>query len=207
MTPKPKGIAARAGHWSARHRKTAIFGWLAAVVIVFMVGQSLGQKAPDRSESLNGESRRATQVFDDAGFPEKSGEMVLVQSKNATASDPAFKAAVADVTKTVSAQKIVTNVTKPQISKDKHSALVQFDLKGDPETADDARRAGAGRHRRGRQAPSGAGHRAVRRRVDDQGPRREVGRGGRQLDDADLRLDPGDPASSCSAPSSPPRFR
>ena len=46
LTPKPKGIAARAGHWSARHRKTAIFGWLAFIVIVFMVGQSLGQKTP-----------------------------------------------------------------------------------------------------------------------------------------------------------------
>ena len=52
MTPKPKGIAARAGHWSARHRKTAIFGWLAFIVIVFMVGQSLGQVKPKDSQSL-----------------------------------------------------------------------------------------------------------------------------------------------------------
>jgi len=137
LTPKPKGIAARAGHWSARHRKTAIFGWLAAIVIIFMVGQSLGQKTPTQSQSLNGDSRKAMTIVDDAGFPEKSGEMVLVQSKSGKASDPAFKAAVADVTKTVSAQKVVTNVVKPQISKDKHSALVQFDLKGDPETADE----------------------------------------------------------------------
>jgi uncharacterized membrane protein YdfJ with MMPL/SSD domain len=137
LTPKPKGIAARAGHWSARHRKTAIFGWLAAIVIVFMVGQSLGQKAPTQSQSLNGDSRTAMAIVDDAGFPDKSGEMVLVQSKSAKANDPAFKAAVADVTKTVSQQKAVTNVAKPQISKDKHSALVQFDLKGDPETADE----------------------------------------------------------------------
>ena len=137
MTPKPKGIAARAGHWSARHRKTAIFGWLAFIVIVFMVGQSLGQVEPKDSQSLNGESRQAAVILDDAGFPEKSGEMVLIQSKSAKANDPAFKAAVADVTKTVSQQKIVTNVAKPQISKDKHSALVQFDLKGDPETAEE----------------------------------------------------------------------
>ena len=102
MTPKPKGIAARAGHWSARHRKTAIFGWLAFIVIVFMVGQSLGQVEPKDSQSLNGESRQAAVILDDAGFPEKSGEMVLVQSKSAKANDPAFKAAVADVTKTVS---------------------------------------------------------------------------------------------------------
>ncbi len=137
MTPKPKGIAARAGHWSARHRKTAIFGWLAAIVIIFMVGQSLGQIEPKDSQSLNGESRTAAEILDTAGFPDKSGEMVLVQSKTAKANDPAFKAALADVTKTVSEQKIVTNVVKPQISKDKHSALVQFDLTGDPETAEE----------------------------------------------------------------------
>ena len=40
--PKPKGIAARAGHWSARHRKTAVFGWLAFILIAFFVGGSLG---------------------------------------------------------------------------------------------------------------------------------------------------------------------
>src|SRR3954454_25384709 len=137
LTPKPKGIAARAGHWSARHRKTAIFGWLAFIAIVFMVGQSLGQKAPKQSQELNGESRQAAMVLDDAGFPKKSGEMVLIQSKRTKASDPAFKAAVADVTKSVSAQQVVTNVTDPQVSKDQHSALVQFDLKGDPETADE----------------------------------------------------------------------
>src|SRR4051794_37213179 len=102
-----------------------------------MVGQSLGQKAPKQSQSLNGESRQAMEILDDAGFPEKSGEMVLVQSKAAKTSDPAFKAAVADVTRTVSQHKVVTNVAKPQTSKDKHSALVQFDLKGDPETADE----------------------------------------------------------------------
>ena len=161
MTPKPKGIAARAGHWSARHRKTAIFGWLAAIVIVFMVGQSLGQKTPTQSQSLNGDSRKAMAIVDDAGFPEKSGEMVLVQSKSAKASDPAFKAAVADVTKTVSAQKVVTNVVKPQISKDKHSALIQFDLKGDPETAEervgpvlDATAAVADRHQAQKKQPN-----------------------------------------------------
>ena len=31
-------LAARMGRWSARHRKTAIFGWLAFVVLAFAVG-------------------------------------------------------------------------------------------------------------------------------------------------------------------------
>jgi uncharacterized membrane protein YdfJ with MMPL/SSD domain len=132
MSSKPKGLAARAGHWSARHRKTAIFGWLAFIVIAFLIGGMLGQKKPTSAMSFDGESRRAEQILEKAGFPETSGEMVLVQSKTASVKDPAFKAAVADVTKTVSAQKNVADVTPALISKDGHSALVQFNITGDP---------------------------------------------------------------------------
>ena len=48
MTPKPKGIAARAGHWSARHRKTAIFGWLGLIIALLFIGGSLGEGAHHR---------------------------------------------------------------------------------------------------------------------------------------------------------------
>jgi uncharacterized membrane protein YdfJ with MMPL/SSD domain len=137
MSMKPKGLAARAGHWSARHRKTAIFGWLAFIVIAFMIGGALGQQKPSQAKSFDGESRRAETILEKAGFPETSGEMVLVQSKTASAKDPAFKAAVADVTKTVSKQKHVADVTPALVSKDGHSALVQFNISGDPEKAVD----------------------------------------------------------------------
>ena len=32
---RPTNLAGRMGRWSAQHRKTAIFGWLAFVVIAF----------------------------------------------------------------------------------------------------------------------------------------------------------------------------
>ncbi|MEA2440153.1 MAG: hypothetical protein QOH76_1577, partial [Thermoleophilaceae bacterium] len=32
---KTRNLAARAGHWSAQHRKIAIFGWIAFVVLSF----------------------------------------------------------------------------------------------------------------------------------------------------------------------------
>ncbi len=137
MTPKPKGIAARAGHWSARHRKTAIFGWLAFIVIAFVIGGAVGQQKPSQSKQFDGESRRAEAILETAGFPEASGEMVLIQSKTATATDKSFKAAIADVSKTVSKQKDVANVTPAITSEDGHSALVQFDIAGDPEKAVD----------------------------------------------------------------------
>jgi uncharacterized membrane protein YdfJ with MMPL/SSD domain len=137
MSTKPKGLAARAGHWSARHRKTAIFGWLAFIVIAFMIGGALGQQKPDAAKSFDGESRRAETILEKAGFPETSGEMVLIQSKSASTKDPAFKAAIKDVSQTVSKQKNVAGVTPAQVSKDGHSALVQFDITGDPEKAID----------------------------------------------------------------------
>jgi uncharacterized membrane protein YdfJ with MMPL/SSD domain len=135
MTPKPKGIAARAGHWSARHRKTAIFGWLGLIIALFMIGGSVGQKQPTAAQKQDGDSRKGMQIYEDAGFEKKTSEMVLVQSKTKTVDDPAFQAAVADVAKSVSKQSVVTNVTSDAVSEDRRSALVQFDLKGDPETA------------------------------------------------------------------------
>jgi len=39
-----RNLAARAGMWSAAHRKTAILGWLAFVLVAVLVGGSVGQQ-------------------------------------------------------------------------------------------------------------------------------------------------------------------
>jgi uncharacterized membrane protein YdfJ with MMPL/SSD domain len=136
------GIAARAGRWSARHRKTAIFGWLAFVAIALVAGMATGTKSPTDAQGYDGEARKAETVLADAGFSDAAGEVVLVQSKTATIKDPAFRAAVTDVERAVAAQPAVTNVVSPldkggEVSKDGHSALVSFDIKGDSEKAVD----------------------------------------------------------------------
>jgi len=33
-----RNVAALAGRWSARHRRTAVLGWLAFVVVAFVIG-------------------------------------------------------------------------------------------------------------------------------------------------------------------------
>src|SRR3954453_12031123 len=134
---KPRGIAARAGHWSATHRKTAIFGWLGFVLVALVVGMSAGAKDPSSASKYDGESRKAEQVLADAGYKVPDGEMVLVQSKSHTTADPAFKDAVADVKRSASAQAAVSKITGTSIAKDRHSALVQFDIKGDADKAID----------------------------------------------------------------------
>src|SRR3954453_1313364 len=91
-----KNFAAHAGRWSAQHRKTAIFGWLAFVIAAFVIGGNLGTKTLDDKDLGVGDSGRAAKVVDKA-FPEAAGEQVFVQSKAEKATDPAYRAAVRDI--------------------------------------------------------------------------------------------------------------
>src|SRR3954463_443243 len=93
-----RNLAARAGHWSARHRKTAIFGWLAFVVIAFVLGGAIGTKSLEDSDSGNGESQLADRAIEQADFPDKADEQVLITAREGQlkVSDPRFKAAVKD---------------------------------------------------------------------------------------------------------------
>src|ERR1700752_4739814 len=85
-TRQPTNLAARMGRWSAQHRKKAIWGWLAFVVVVVMLGGAVGTETQDAAQSGVGESGRASRTLDDA-FPKHAVEQVLVQSQGATADD------------------------------------------------------------------------------------------------------------------------
>src|ERR1041384_8211828 len=75
MQKTPGGIAARAGRWSARHKKTAIAGWLVFVVLAVMAGHMTGTKEPTDADRYDGESRTAERIIADAGFSDAAGEM------------------------------------------------------------------------------------------------------------------------------------
>jgi uncharacterized membrane protein YdfJ with MMPL/SSD domain len=133
----PRVLAARAGGWSARHRKTAIWGWLAFVVAAFAIGGAVGTKTLDNSQTGVGESARADKAIRNAS-PKHAEETVLVQSAGATAGQPAFRAAVADVQRRLVAVPRTGAFEGPyrpgnanQISKDGHSALIRFRIAGD----------------------------------------------------------------------------
>lgn len=142
MTPQ-HNLAARMGRWSADHWKTATFGWLALVIGAFMIGGAVGTKTIDPNTAGPGESGRMDRILD-AGFKQPAGESVLVQSDSLRTSDPAFKAAVADVVAGVSAADDVQNVRSPlapanagQIAPNGHAALVEFEIRGDKDEAAD----------------------------------------------------------------------
>jgi RND superfamily putative drug exporter len=132
-----QNIAARAGRWSARHRKIAVFGWLAFVAIALVGGSAAGLNTFSWQEGGPGDSGRADKAIFDH-FPRHAEETVLVQTKSGTSADPGFKAAVADVQQRLERTAHVQHVKSPyapgnegQISRDNHSALVSFQLAGD----------------------------------------------------------------------------
>jgi uncharacterized membrane protein YdfJ with MMPL/SSD domain len=138
-------LAARAGAWSARHRRMAILGWIAFVVLATIAGGATGQRELTDAETSNGQSAAAERAIEAAGFPDKAGEQVLIQARgDMRASDPAFAAAVRDVTRRLESTKFVSEVKSPlstgnegQISKDGRSAIVAFEIPGDDEQAAD----------------------------------------------------------------------
>src|SRR5215216_7423220 len=90
-----RNFAARAGRWSAQHRKKAIFGWLAFVVVATVIGGATGMKTFVWQDNGPGEAGRADKAIYHA-FPKHAGETVLVQTKTGSAKDAAFVTAVKD---------------------------------------------------------------------------------------------------------------
>src|SRR5438477_4908793 len=137
-------LAGRAGRWSASHWKTAAFGWIAFAVLAVAVGGFVGAKQMKSWAFANGESRRAEQILDQGSFKIPARESVLVQSHTVSFGEQTFTAAVASVVQTLSREADVTNIVSPidhpragLVSRDRHSALVQFDVKGKAEKAKD----------------------------------------------------------------------
>ncbi|MFI1788230.1 MMPL family transporter [Streptomyces olivaceoviridis] len=138
-----RGLAARAGGWSARHRWAAVGIWVVFVVLAMGLGSAAGRVDVNESDQLKGETHTAATIIEDAGIKEPAGETVLIQSADGAvqATSPQFRAAVADVVEAVEGTGQVTGVTSPYdthtVSRDGRSALVRFDVRGDAETAAD----------------------------------------------------------------------
>ncbi len=138
-------LAARSGAWSARNWKRALFGWLLFAIVAMAAGTVAGHVEMKQSQYASGETATALQMLEQAGMTQPASESVLVQSRTWTADESPMIAAVGNVILSLSGQRDVTNVQNPlegagaggQISPDKHSVLVQFDIKGDPDTAQD----------------------------------------------------------------------
>ena len=132
-------VIERIAGWSARHRKTAVFGWLALVAVVFVAGQALGTKSMPGYDP--GQSGQAERVLHRLGVSSPATEDVLVQARQAgrtLTTDPAMRHAVSEVAAGVARlPHAATGIRSPLaggshalVSADGRSALVTFQVPG-----------------------------------------------------------------------------
>jgi RND superfamily putative drug exporter len=135
-------VAARAARWSAAHRKLAIFGWIAFVAASVVIGGAVGTKQLTSAEAGAGESGRAAVALEGANLT-PNDEMVMVQGDGGLrAGDPAFDEAADEATRKLAALPSVIHLSSPadgggQVSADGRTALVEFQLPGDAEQAEE----------------------------------------------------------------------
>jgi RND superfamily putative drug exporter len=138
-------VVERIAGWSARHRKTALFGWLLLVVGAVMISSMLGTKNLNSYDP--GQAGRAERVLARPGVVQPASETVLIQARGGTrtvAADPEIRQAIRQVTAALGAMpNAATGIQSPLgtggsklISRDGRSALVTFNVAGNPDNAD-----------------------------------------------------------------------
>ncbi|MCL2417767.1 MAG: MMPL family transporter [Conexibacteraceae bacterium] len=135
-------IAYRAGRWSAAHWKTATFLWLAVVIVATVAGNLAGTINLSNAAQGAGPSARAQTLLTKSGFKNVASEQVLVQNRSLSVSDPRFRREIERVAAAIEPLRQIDQLKSPltpgnsgQISKDGHSALVEFNMRGNPDTA------------------------------------------------------------------------
>jgi uncharacterized membrane protein YdfJ with MMPL/SSD domain len=128
----PRNLAARAGRWSASHRKLAICGWIGLVVAALALGSAVGTRSLDNDSVGVGESGRADRMIA-AAFPKGAAESVLVQALGADAGRARLLAAADDVEARLARLSFVRRLRGPRaagerVSADGRSALIEFQI-------------------------------------------------------------------------------
>ena len=142
-------VTERVAGWSARHRKTAVFGWLLLIAAVFVAGQALGSKSlPSYDWGQAGRAERVLHQAAPAQYDAYS-EAVLIQARapGATfATDREMRQAASSVAAALATRpKYAADIRTPLsagskslVSKDGRSALVTFEVPGNVANVDTA---------------------------------------------------------------------
>jgi len=137
----PKGLAARLGGWSARHKKSVLAGWFVFVALAMLVSMFVPANKLTKADQFTGESGRAEKTLE-SSFPKPASEMVLIHSSSLTTDDAAFARGISQTAAGFAALPVVDHLRAPGrgddtglVSKDRHSALITFTIKGDAATA------------------------------------------------------------------------
>jgi RND superfamily putative drug exporter len=132
----------RVAGWSARHKKTAVFGWLLLVIAAVVVGQRLGTS--NVSSYDPGQAGQAERVLNRPVVQQPDSESVLVQGRpgQTYGHDPQLQQAVRQVVAALravpgSAAGIASPLTSGGLVSGR-SALVTFNVAGPPGNDDQA---------------------------------------------------------------------
>ncbi len=146
--PRPRTrppVVERIAGWSARHRKTAVLGWLFLVTAVFVGGQMLPAKNIQSYDA--GQSGRAEQTLNRLGVTSPPAETVLIRARapgRTFAADPELRQATQQVATALrNRPRSAADVRSPVspgsaslVSADGRNALVTFSIPGNPDNKD-----------------------------------------------------------------------
>ena len=161
--PASRPVVERVAGWSARHRKTAVFGWLLLVAVIFVVGQALGTRSvPSYDPGQSGQAERALDQLT-GNSSGAATENVLIQARTAGqtfGTDAQMRSAARQVAAALAAApKSAADIRSPLgpgghslVSAGGRSALVTFQVPGNPDHAAQAVQPGSVRRPRSRHA-------------------------------------------------------
>jgi uncharacterized membrane protein YdfJ with MMPL/SSD domain len=137
-------LTARAARWSAAHRRAAVLGWFAFVGVAFALGSVAGVVNLRDQDYGIGDSRQAERTLVKEFPTERAAEQVLIQSRRGSLDRAELAAVVRDLSARLHRLPAIAAISSPldprnagQLSKDGRSALLSFQLAGDPDTAGD----------------------------------------------------------------------
>src|SRR5512132_2139572 len=97
MGPRPDNLTARAARWSAAHRRKAVLGWFAFVLLAFAIGSAAGVVVMKDEEFGVGDSHGAEKVLAREFPTQRAAEQVLIQSRSRRLKRAELRAAVDDL--------------------------------------------------------------------------------------------------------------
>jgi RND superfamily putative drug exporter len=130
-------LTVRVARWSAEHPWRAIGAWLLFVAICVGAGAAAGTKQADFDDNPTGELATYRSIVDEAGFTRPATENVLISAKDGALDTDRAMAAADEVRGRMGALRTVGEVSEPVPSPKGTAVLVNVDIAGDPDTAEE----------------------------------------------------------------------
>jgi putative drug exporter of the RND superfamily len=130
-------LTVRIARWSAEHPWRAIGAWILFVAVCVGAGTFAGTKQADFDDNPTGELATYQSIVDEAGFQRPATENVLISAREGGLDASRARAAADDVRAEMAALPGVDSVSEPVPSPKGTAVLVNVELRGERDTAED----------------------------------------------------------------------